>query len=319
MKQFVVSIAALTLFTSLFSHGAEASNSSWIDWCCSSLRSCFVASHYKNGEAQPLASDNSDMADYGLTSTGLAVQQTEFESDDDVVRSDSEEDGVDLFNEIFLPLGLFEDKDGRTELHRAFIAGDLQRLDAVFSSLDCKEFIKELVRNDNDGKSPILYAKERGLSLLHIGVISNNAEVIKALFMLIGGSVWCRALCAQDGLGRTPLHYAALKGNVQLMRNLVYMLGSGELDQVFGIADQFGNKPVFYAGYSKWNLFHLTAIYPDPAVTGWACSMYKEKAATLALLNARDVRNRTPYDIASELGHSEVCNAINSIQRWAQS
>lgn len=276
--------------------------------------------------------DQTDTVQHSLNKSELLVRnltEDQESSAEDFEDQESVEDtSVGSAEDFFAQIGSLEflvlepldaNIEGRTLLHAAIMAGDLKQMDEVFSSLNCRGILMELVRKDFYGKSPLIYAKARGLTLLHILVLSNNAkavEVLQEIFLCdnsFGHMRWMTSLQAKDGLGRTPLHYATLRGNAQLLANLIKNLDTEELSLIFSIVDQRGRSPIENAQCCRWNMLHLAAAYPDPAVVHWICPTYPREDVAKGLLVV-DINGKVPLDIAADLNYFDVRRYL----LWAQ-
>lgn len=236
----------------------------------------------------------------------------------EVLKLDEASDSYDdLFSTSFVSIDLPVDLEERSALHRGFITGDLSLLCDTFQGLDVAQIVYELQRKDKNHKTPLDCAMVRGLTTLHVAVLSNNAEYVKKLFddymreassRENGLARWYNALTSVDNGGHMPIYYALKLGNAQLVFELIRNLSWQQYYNFFMHADNTGALLIQHALQLNWNFLHLTALHQDPVLVSIVRSQYRDWVYQWC--NAVDKDGRTPQDIARLLGNGDVYGAL---------
>ncbi|KAF3318582.1 Transient receptor putative cation channel sub A member 1 [Orbilia oligospora] len=197
------------------------------------------------------------------------------------------------------------DARGRTFLHRAIREGNVAAAD-IFATRETSPNLNSI--KDNDGNIPLhlagenayeavksLLKKELGSYLsqrntlgrnpLHEVAASNDSAAgILGLYLQYGKPLWLRYF--KDGNDENALHLAVLKGNIQMVRQLLH-------------PDRLAKKQIEAKNKALETALHKAARYGYVAIV----QLLLEKGSSEV---ERDIRGRIPLHTAARGGKSEV-------------
>ncbi|EGX47907.1 hypothetical protein AOL_s00081g234 [Orbilia oligospora ATCC 24927] len=197
------------------------------------------------------------------------------------------------------------DARGRTFLHRAIREGNVAAAD-IFATRETSPNLNSI--KDNDGNIPLhlagenayeavksLLKKELGSYLtqrntlgrnpLHEVAASNDSAArILGLYLQYGKPLWLRYF--KDGNDENALHLAVLKGNIQMVRQLLH-------------PDRLAKKQIEAKDKALETALHKAARYGYVAIV----QLLLEKGSSEV---ERDIRGRIPLHTAARGGKSEV-------------